>query len=1067
MDGVVHKTGLTVVYEPKKARDHSVDIVFVHGILGHPKDTWTCSPKDSKAISEPNDSDENDPDLDHPPSKRRRIEPAIQSNEVFWPRDLLPEALPQARVMTWGYDVSLKNMLSPKSKDSVFHHAGVLLSDLALRRSSDSAKRRPLIFIAHSLGGVVVKDALSRSRNEATWIDEILPTTLGVMFLGTPHHGSKAAGLGKIAMNLIRTFYWNANDKILSAITENSETLDRITRSFGQILGDGKVKVHSFQEELKTHGYMIVQEQASSIGYLGETKGYIHANHKEIAKFRDSTDRGFQSIIAVLGRWLESVNQAPDQPSTVVKSGIKSSKLPDGLIFDEVYNKECEDCLKSLNIAAARTRMENVTPAYYDTYKWLYDDMTGFTSWLSGKDERPIFWINGKPGSGKSTLMKYAMGHTKTKGFLEQYDSNSWNIAGYFFHDRGTEVQKSINGFLREILYQILQQQPDLFTFIYSIWTSVKRDTHNTERPEVRSWKPSHIKDAIRSIASKSTYPLNLCLFVDALDEHDGKHQELISTLRSLTQCEQNSYFRIRLCVAGRPENVFRTAFSDYPGFAIHDYTTSDIRHYAEDRIRKEQRGELTVEGTDELQSLVSDIMAKARGVFLWVRLVVNELIEGLTDGATFDQLERLLSEIPVELEDLYVRAMRRARLSTAMTLENSGYEVFAIFQIAISALGPFTMTDMLMAAHFLTTGKPAQPVFRKMSYDQMVRRLNALSGGLLEVFSHWRTSKPDMVQFIHQTVKEFVMVKAGEKMIKENVGEHVMESGRVLIFRSLLCSLAYGDIRHQQRHSSGTPAETDPGHKDIAFMSARYNLATSEFMQYALSLEICENVCVADFIEPLLQASPPSDTDDLLTRIIWTHLELKWIKTFREVSDQPDVQVLLFYTLLNLHLSLEQALRSRQSIIKEAGVAALLVKAAVFKEPAATSECNVTFNGQSQTLGNSAGPLEPSPQVLEVFLEQNVNACLTQTDVMYLNGIMRHRTLNQMDRILVPELSDLWEKLMYGNLTAGARVDEGEMEATTCATDQVGLVKGNGSEKGMAGKRTGRKRGRPRIKRE
>jgi hypothetical protein len=77
---------------------------------------------------------------------------------VFWPKELLPKVVPQTRIFTWGYDVDINHLFSSASQATVFQHAGTLLSDLANKRTSNVEKRRPLIFIAHSLGGIVVKD---------------------------------------------------------------------------------------------------------------------------------------------------------------------------------------------------------------------------------------------------------------------------------------------------------------------------------------------------------------------------------------------------------------------------------------------------------------------------------------------------------------------------------------------------------------------------------------------------------------------------------------------------------------------------------------------------------------------------------------------------------------------------------------------------------------------------------------------------------------------------------------------------------------------------------------------
>jgi hypothetical protein len=78
--------------------------------------------------------------------------------KIFWPADLLPQTLPGARIFTWGYDVDVDRAFSSASTATVFQHASALLSDLADVRMDETEKKRPIIFIAHSLGGIVVKD---------------------------------------------------------------------------------------------------------------------------------------------------------------------------------------------------------------------------------------------------------------------------------------------------------------------------------------------------------------------------------------------------------------------------------------------------------------------------------------------------------------------------------------------------------------------------------------------------------------------------------------------------------------------------------------------------------------------------------------------------------------------------------------------------------------------------------------------------------------------------------------------------------------------------------------------
>ena len=346
--------------------------MLVHGLFGHPKKTWSL-----KAFSNASKRKQDDRDLSSGTSDESETESRSQKKrcqkdgdlrqDVFWPRDLLPRAFPQARIATWGYDVQIEGFSTATSQASLFHHSENLLSDLVMLRKSDAAKLKPLIFIAHSLGGIVVKDALSLSGNERTVLNAILPATIGVMFLGTPHHGSRSASLGKMVFEVSKLFFKKPNLQVLRGLETNSETLERISRSFGQILSTGRIKVHSFREELPTHGVMVVGSASSTIGYLHETRGSLHANHRNLTKFSSMEDIKFQRVVSVLQDWVEeSLEKQHNQQH--LQSAEENPALPDGLVFDE----ELEQCLKSLHSPEAQTRFEDIKPAYYKTYKWLF-----------------------------------------------------------------------------------------------------------------------------------------------------------------------------------------------------------------------------------------------------------------------------------------------------------------------------------------------------------------------------------------------------------------------------------------------------------------------------------------------------------------------------------------------------------------------------------------------------------------------------------------------------------------------------------------------------------------------
>ena len=715
---------------------------------------------------------------------------------------------PQARIATWGYEVQIEKVFSPSGPATIFHHAQTLLSDLTILRNCSSSKSKPLVFVAHSLGGIVIKDALSWSRNELTCYKEILPATKGVIFLGTPHHGSKVASLGKIAFELAKVFLQHPATSVLRGLERNSEVLERITRSFGQVLAAGSLKVHSFRESLDTNGVRIVDAHSSSIGYSYETTSTLHANHRNMAKMSSAVDPKFQKVTSVIQRWLE------EGLETEVECGIVESvvKIPDGLVFDEEY----QQCVRSLNYPEARNRIMEVDHAFGSTYDWVLEHSCSFRDWLRGEIADTKYWIQGKPGSGKSTLMRYIMLHSKTRQFLNENSSNPWIIAAYFFHDRGVAVQKSILGFLRELLYQILLQQKHLFPLVYNISHSSNNSLGGIGLDQSQRWASqtvwtiASIKDALSCIASKSTYNINAFILVDALDEHDGDHQDLLTTLNQLAQLNMNSFFRLRLCLAGRRENVFKDALQGCPGLIIHDHTTTDIRLYAEGRLLRAMKDILTDDGAISLSILVEDVVGRAEGVFLWVRLVADELAEGLREGDSIEELRDLLLGIPTELGELYTRALRRRSRTKSRTSQNSNNERYVMFQIIQYCRKPFSIYGLMTAAIYLTTKKDPYPILETMSSDQIDRRLQNRSAGLLDAPSIRLSQRTiscsiprsdhdscevqfinqkaqfihQKVQFIHQTVKEYMSTGEGSSEIMTSLRHDLQQSGHILLLR-------------------------------------------------------------------------------------------------------------------------------------------------------------------------------------------------------------------------------------------------------------------------------------------
>ncbi|SLM40835.1 Ankyrin repeat-containing domain [Lasallia pustulata] len=333
--------GLDEVYTPPTGVRAVAHVVLVHGLFGHPRKTWTgritrsrttrfsssraTSPSHTSTILEDTLSTNGGETAHTAHGNNEQVE--TDPDSVFWPQALLPSVIPDARIFTWGYDADIDGFLSTASQNTVHQHAINLLSDLADLRRSVEDKETPIIFLVHSLGGIIVKDALNESsQTEGTRLKEIAPATYAVCFLGTPHRGSSSASIGKLAYQIKVVATKRPNLKLLQALEKNSETLDRVGDSFRQTLLKQKIYIYSFREEKETRkclwfSSIVVNADSAKIGDATEEVGSIPANHSDISKFATASDIGFKRVSSQLRRWIEGTRSREPGAKAFTQSG--------------------------------------------------------------------------------------------------------------------------------------------------------------------------------------------------------------------------------------------------------------------------------------------------------------------------------------------------------------------------------------------------------------------------------------------------------------------------------------------------------------------------------------------------------------------------------------------------------------------------------------------------------------------------------------------------------------------------------------------------------------------------
>src|SRR5271156_231640 len=232
---------------------------------------------------------------------------------------------------------------------------------------------------------------------------------------------------------------------------------------------------------------------------------------------------------------------------------------------------EKAEMLHSLSFAETSHRLRDIATAHSTTFDWIFDDDIDFVSWL--RDDRGIYWIRGKPGSGKSTLMKFLHNSERTSENIRHWRPRRKQVvAWFFFHERGSYLQKSFEGLLRAILLQIVEEEPELAKFMLPFY--LRR--HITERS---TWTINDLEQALLTLLEQKGTALDIFLFLDALDEYDGTPEVIADFMDSIVSLctDSDSPSRVKICFSSRPWDAFVAKFDECPGFLMHHKTKTDI----------------------------------------------------------------------------------------------------------------------------------------------------------------------------------------------------------------------------------------------------------------------------------------------------------------------------------------------------------------------------------------------------------------------------------------------------------------------------------------------------------
>jgi len=252
----------------------------VHGLNGDPHRTWTA-----------------------------------EISKIFWPAQLLPPVLAEerARILVYGYDADVTSFTDGASRDKIHNHAEHLVAELAANRRLRKCMERPIIFVAHSLGGLVVKRALIYSSeirgNYTEHLRSVFVSTYGILFLGTPHKGSDIAEWGSrlewICGAVMPKKFVDTQPQLVEALKKDNETLQNIDRQFIQLTS--RFHIYFFHESkptnLKGTLRFIVDEESASPNIQDVERAGIQADHSHMCKFESDNGPGFDLVAEGIQRY--------------------------------------------------------------------------------------------------------------------------------------------------------------------------------------------------------------------------------------------------------------------------------------------------------------------------------------------------------------------------------------------------------------------------------------------------------------------------------------------------------------------------------------------------------------------------------------------------------------------------------------------------------------------------------------------------------------------------------------------------------------------------------------------
>jgi hypothetical protein len=379
----------------------------------------------------------------------------------------------------------------------------------------------------------------------------------------------------------------------------------------------------------------------------------------------------------------------------------------------------------------------------------------------------------------------------------------------HYFWILGGHVQKSIEGSLRAVLHALLSgmSQSGVSENLETIQHVCESRWQSTDKG--RAWNCRELKDMLSRLALASN--VKVFLIIDALDECDPQDRlgDLADVILWLSRLPN-----VKICASCRPWAPFTRRFDKAKLLHLDQLTYHDMEVYIEKRLLSaEAEAGLCSDfhdGTLPAKGLIYDVASAAKGVFLWVELVVNTLCSEIRAGCPIEQLRLSISHFPTDLDDYFQKLIfgrigttrpnvpkTAAALKLAMVLESHKVEL-----LKTSGVCNVPMSDDYLNFWLLSVGQlkhgfswtdHLDPRYSAFDTEKKLRQTKAFleetCKDLLVIHKHEQTHNQSYhVGFLHRTVFNFLCDNPVSLPIEKHAPGHFSDEGFATDLLKLRC---------------------------------------------------------------------------------------------------------------------------------------------------------------------------------------------------------------------------------------------------------------------------------------